>query len=224
MIAGNDTSTSRTGLGDPAFKLSFNFIGSPALTMSEFRSYRQSTVAGVSLAVTAPMGQYYPDKLINLGTNRWSFSSRLGASQIVGRWLFEGFARATFYTANEDYFGGVRSSRIRSMTSRPTRLAWCAERICGPADPSATPGAAAPRSTACRRAISRTSAFRRAARASRARACAEVRVHQRIEDGPGHGFRHVPDRLSIRLGREAVIGVTYRGSMRHRGAPRDCAR
>ena len=105
-VAGNDTSTTRTGFGDPAFKLYVNFIGSPALTMGEFRSYRQSTVVGASLAVTAPLGQYYPERLINLGTNRWSFAPRLGASRVLGRWLVEGYASATFYTANDDFYGG----------------------------------------------------------------------------------------------------------------------
>jgi hypothetical protein len=105
-LAGNDTSTTRTGFGDPAFKLSVNFIGSPAVTMSEFRSYRQSTVVGASIAVTAPLGQYFRERLINLGTNRWSFSPRLGASQVIGRWLFEGHAAASFYTTNGDFYGG----------------------------------------------------------------------------------------------------------------------
>lgn len=105
-VAGTDTSTSRTGFGDPALKLSLNFIGAPALTLSEFRGYRQSFVAGVVLSTTLPLGEYHPDKLINLGSNRWSFTPRLGASQVAGRWVFEGYASATFYTTNTDFFGG----------------------------------------------------------------------------------------------------------------------
>jgi len=105
-FAGNDTSTARTGFGDPILKLYVNFIGSPALTMSEFRSYRQSTVVGASLGVTAPLGQYFPERLINLGANRWSFAPRLGASQVLGRWMLEGYASATFYTTNSDFYGG----------------------------------------------------------------------------------------------------------------------
>jgi hypothetical protein len=105
-VAGNDTSTTRTGFGDPALKLYVNFVGSPALTLGEFRSYRQSTVVGASIAATAPLGQYFPERLINLGTNRWSFAPRLGASQVLGRWLIEGYASATFYTANHDFYGG----------------------------------------------------------------------------------------------------------------------
>ena len=105
-FAGSDTSTTRTGFGDPILKLYANFIGSPALTVSEFRSYRQSTVVGASLGVTAPLGQYFPERLINLGANRWSFAPRLGASQVLGRWMLEGYASATFYTTNSDFYGG----------------------------------------------------------------------------------------------------------------------
>lgn len=105
-LATGDTSTSRTGLGDPAVKLSVNFLGSPALTLGEFRSYRQSTVAGVSLVVSAPLGEYDPDRLINLGSNRWSFAPRLGVSQVVGRWVFEGYAGAALYTSNSNFYGG----------------------------------------------------------------------------------------------------------------------
>jgi outer membrane putative beta-barrel porin/alpha-amylase len=112
-FAGSDTSTSRTGVGDPILKLSVNFIGSPSLTMGEFRSYRQSTVVGGSLAVTVPVGQYFPDRLVNLGSNRWSFSPRLGASRVVGRWVLEGYAGATFYTTNDDFFGG------KTLTQEP---------------------------------------------------------------------------------------------------------
>jgi hypothetical protein len=105
-VAGSDTSTTRSGFGDPVLKLYLNFVGSPALTMSEFRSYRQSTVVGGSIAVTAPLGQYFPERLINLGTNRWSFAPRLGVSRVLGRWLVEGYASATLYTTNNDFYGG----------------------------------------------------------------------------------------------------------------------
>jgi len=105
-VSGIDTSTSRTGFGDPALKLSLNFVGSPALTLPEFRTYRQGFVAGAVLSTTFPLGQYDPDRLINLGSNRWSFTPRLGASQVAGRWVFEGYASATFYTVNGDFYGG----------------------------------------------------------------------------------------------------------------------
>lgn len=108
-VAGIDTAANRTGFGDPAVRFGVNFVGSPALTMGEFRDYRQSTVVGAQVTVSAPLGQYYPDRLINLGTNRWAITPRLGASQVLGRrWVLEGYASAAFFTANGDFFGGRR--------------------------------------------------------------------------------------------------------------------
>jgi outer membrane putative beta-barrel porin/alpha-amylase len=103
-IAGVDSSTNRTGFGDPTVKFSLNFVGSPALTLPEFMAYRQSTVAGVSLQVAFPFGQYDPDRLVNLGSNRWTIAPRFGASQTVGRWMFEGYLGATFYTDNNEFY------------------------------------------------------------------------------------------------------------------------
>lgn len=105
-IGGIDTSTTRSGFGDPVVRLAVNFIGSPALTAAEFRSYRQSTVAGFILAVTAPLGQYFPDRLVNLGSNRWSVATRLGLSHNFGKWIVEGYATGTFYSRNDDFYGG----------------------------------------------------------------------------------------------------------------------
>ena len=105
-LNGIDTTATRSGFGDPVFRLSVNFIGSPALAAAEFRGYRQSTVAGVILAVTAPLGQYYRERLINLGSNRWSVATRLGVSHNFGKWIVEGYATGTFYTRNNDFFGG----------------------------------------------------------------------------------------------------------------------
>ena len=107
-LAGADTSTSRTGFGDPIIKLAYNFIGSPALPVSQFAGYRQSTVAGLSLAITVPVGQYYPERLINLGSHRWTFSPRLGVSTVRSNWVMEGYFGATFFTANGNFFGGQR--------------------------------------------------------------------------------------------------------------------
>jgi hypothetical protein len=99
-LAGQDTSRSATGFGDPAVRLSVNFVGAPALEMPRFMTYRQGTVVGASLRVVAPLGQYDETKLINLGTNRWTFVPRVGVSQRLGRWNLEGVTAAWFFTDN----------------------------------------------------------------------------------------------------------------------------
>ncbi len=95
-----------TGFGDPAFRFSMNFIGAPALTAAEFKKYKQNFILGASLRVTAPLGQYDSDKLVNIGTNRWSLKPEIGFSKAIGRWTLELTPAITFYTENGDFFGG----------------------------------------------------------------------------------------------------------------------
>ena len=61
----------RCPAGDPRFRFSVNFYGAPALSLQEF-AYEQDLILGASLQVSAPLGQYDADKLVNIGTNRWS--------------------------------------------------------------------------------------------------------------------------------------------------------
>ena len=104
-VAGQSRSVDRSGLTDIILRLSVNLYGAPALSLQEFRDYRQDTIVGVSLMVTAPTGQYDPDRLINIGTNRWSFRPEVGISKAVGRWTLEGAAAITFYTDNDEFLG-----------------------------------------------------------------------------------------------------------------------
>jgi len=98
-----------TGLTDPTANVSVNLYGAPALTMNEFTNYQQDLIIGVKLGVTAPLGQYDSDKLLNIGNNRWSFNPELGFSQAVGKFTLEVMPGATVYTDNDDYLGKVRS-------------------------------------------------------------------------------------------------------------------
>src|SRR4030095_4052187 len=66
----------------------------------------------VSLLVTAPTGQYDPGRLINIGTNRWTFKPEAGISQALGRWTLEAAAGVTFFTDNAEFLGAnVRSQK-----------------------------------------------------------------------------------------------------------------
>lgn len=109
LVDGVPDSTTRTGFGDPAFRLSVNFIGDPAMNVAEFSRYKQGTVVGASLQVKVPLGQYDPMKLINLGSNRWTFKPRIGISQTFDRWIAEGHVTAYFFTDNPDAFGSTIS-------------------------------------------------------------------------------------------------------------------
>jgi hypothetical protein len=99
-------SVSRSGFADPLFRFAVNLMGGPALTPLEFRRHKPETSLGTSLTVIPPFGQYDPSKLINLGTNRWSFKPEFGVSQPLGDWAFEFYAGVWLFTDNDNYFGG----------------------------------------------------------------------------------------------------------------------
>ena len=95
-----------SGFANPAFRLSINLYGAPALSLKEFADWEQDLIIGVSLRVSAPWSQYDPTRLVNIGTNRWSFKPELGISKALGPWTLEMQAAATIYTDNHDFFGG----------------------------------------------------------------------------------------------------------------------
>ncbi|MBN8497792.1 MAG: transporter [Candidatus Accumulibacter sp.] len=99
------------GLADARFRLSVNLYGAPALTLNEFRNYEQDLIVGASLQVSVPSGQYDNNRVVNIGTNRWSFKPEVGISQAIGPWTLESQAAATFFTDNRDFFGGNTRSQ-----------------------------------------------------------------------------------------------------------------
>jgi hypothetical protein len=99
-LDGEPASTSRTAFGDPRLRIAVSFLGAPALTAREFASYRQKTILGAGFDIIVPLGQYDPDKIINLGGNRWSFKASVGGAQAVKRWTFELLTSAWFFTRN----------------------------------------------------------------------------------------------------------------------------
>ncbi|WP_172842599.1 transporter [Bradyrhizobium erythrophlei] len=74
--------------------------------MKDFASYRQDLIVGMSLQVSAPLGQYDNSKLLNLGNDRWSFKPELGISKAWGPWTFEVAPSVTIFSDNTDFFGG----------------------------------------------------------------------------------------------------------------------
>ena len=92
-------------------RLSYLFYGAPALTLEEFADYKPDLILGAGVAVTVPLGQYDSDKLVNVGTNRWSFKPEIGISKTFGPVTLELAPSATFYTDNENFFGGRRLQR-----------------------------------------------------------------------------------------------------------------
>jgi hypothetical protein len=106
IVNGQPREREISGLGDPRFRVSFNLFGAPALSVKNFANYKQDLIVGVSLQVSVPLGQYDDSKLINLGSNRWSFKPELGISKAWGPWTFELAPSVTFFSNNTDFVGG----------------------------------------------------------------------------------------------------------------------
>ena len=100
--------SSLTGAGDSSYQVAMLLMGGPALSVSQFADYKPTTSAGLSFAFTAPSGSYNSNKLLNLGTDRWSFKPEFAVSVPFGaeqKWEFDVYANAYFYTGNTAYHG-----------------------------------------------------------------------------------------------------------------------
>ncbi len=112
-----------TGFADPSFRLSLNFVGAPALTAKEFKDYKQDFIFGASLRVGVPLGQYNEDKLVNIGTHRWSLKPEIGVSKAIGRWAFEVAPAVAFYTDNDEFFSG-HTREVSPLYSMQTGVSY----------------------------------------------------------------------------------------------------
>jgi hypothetical protein len=105
-VAGQGESRTIVGLADPVLRASVNVYGAPALSLKEFASYQPKLVVGIGMLVSAPLGQYDPTKLLNVGTHRWSFRPELGVSEVWGHLTLEVISAITVFTTNDDFFAG----------------------------------------------------------------------------------------------------------------------
>ena len=112
LVNGVPTSVERDGLADTVARLAINLIGGPPLTGKEYAAYRAAheteTIVGAALLVQVPTGEYFDDKLINLGNNRFMIRPQLGVQHRRRNWLFEITGMAWIYTDNESFFNDNR--------------------------------------------------------------------------------------------------------------------
>jgi hypothetical protein len=76
------------------------------MDLEKFASYRRKFNLGASFAIVAPLGQYDPARLVNIGTNRWGLKPEVGISRRFGRWFFDLYLGAWIFSANENYQAG----------------------------------------------------------------------------------------------------------------------
>jgi Putative MetA-pathway of phenol degradation len=129
-VAGAGTNLYRSGLVDSVYRISVNLKGGPAMPPKEYVKWKQKVLLGVSLKVIAPTGQYDPTKLINWGTNRWSFKPEFGYSQRWKDLQLDGYAGVWFFTTNSDfwsrniYYEGTRSQSQNPIGSFEGHLSY----------------------------------------------------------------------------------------------------
>lgn len=129
-VAEAEISAYRSGLMDSIFRVSINLKGAPAMDLPAMRQWRQKTLIGASLKVVPPTGQYDPTKLINLGSNRWSFKPEVGLSRRWGTWVLDGYVGAWFFTRNHEffsrnaYFAGTRSQSQKPIAAFEAHLSY----------------------------------------------------------------------------------------------------
>lgn len=102
-LNGRDTSGVRSGFADTKIRLGINLVGSPALSLKDFRRYQQKTVLGFSLVTSVPTGLYYKDKRINIGSHRWGIKPELGISKRFKHVYAEAYTGVWFYTSNQEF-------------------------------------------------------------------------------------------------------------------------
>jgi len=115
-LSGREKQREVTGVGDPRLRFSALLYGGPALSLEEYRDWQQDIIVGTSLEVTLPLGQYDSDKLLNIGTNRWSFKPEVGVSKALGPVTLELATGVRFYTDNNNFLDG-KTLQVNSIYS-----------------------------------------------------------------------------------------------------------
>jgi hypothetical protein len=111
-ILGQYRERSTAGLGDSRIRLAVNLKGAPAMDAEGFANLRQNPrmIVGTSLIVQAPTGAYDSDRVINLGSNRWSIKPAVGVLvPLRPTWLFEAELGVWIFGDNNNFLGETRA-------------------------------------------------------------------------------------------------------------------
>ena len=122
-LAGQGRTRKVSGFNDPRLRFSMLLYGAPALSLEDFRDYKPDVIIGTSFDLTPPLGQYDSDKLLNIGTNRWSFKPEVGISKTLGPVTLELATGVRFYTDNSDFLDG-RSLEVNPLYSVQAHLIY----------------------------------------------------------------------------------------------------
>lgn len=97
----------RSGFADTRLRWTVLFAGAPAGTVEEVKKSTQRTILGASINMVLPTGQFFSDKLINIGANRFAFRPELAISHRLGkRWIVDFYPGLWFFTNNTTFYPG----------------------------------------------------------------------------------------------------------------------
>lgn len=100
-----------SGIADTRIRFAVNLRGAPTMDAAGFQALRREPkpIIGASVLLQAPTGEYESDKLINIGTNRWSIKPAIGVIlPIRPTWLFEFEIGGWFFGDNDNFLGEKR--------------------------------------------------------------------------------------------------------------------
>lgn len=125
LVNGQPESASRAGFSDMRLRLSMLLLGGKAVTLNDYAKENNRTFIGTSLTVVAPTGQYFTDKLINLGTRRWSFKPEVALVQKIGkRWMLDVYTGVWLFTTNDSFYPGTAVRTQDPLVAFQTHLSY----------------------------------------------------------------------------------------------------
>jgi len=100
-----------SAVGDLGLTLNVNLRGAPSMSVQDFQAFRANPkpLVGASVKVVAPTGHYNPDRLVNVGANRWAARFKLGTTMLLKpKLLLELSASAWWFGDNDDFLQGKK--------------------------------------------------------------------------------------------------------------------
>ena len=111
LVDGEFLTRDTLGMGDTRLRLAYNIKGAPSMDAQGFQALRNAprTIVGASMLVQAPTGNYQADKVINIGTNRWSVKPAIGVIwPLRPTWLLEFELGVWLFGDNDNFLGETR--------------------------------------------------------------------------------------------------------------------
>ncbi len=111
VIDGNPERRDFRAFGDLSLTLNVNLRGAPTMNREQFQEFRANPhpIVGASIKLVLPTGQYDPERLVNVGANRWAAEFKLGGVIILKpKWLLELSASTWLFGDDNDFIMGKK--------------------------------------------------------------------------------------------------------------------